>query len=103
MELPEIPSEFIEPYLQKFMGSMVGFIANAYLTEAEKQEVGRGCGWTVAEIKTWINGVDVFINQSCGLHAQLAMSNQAKDICRIPDDKLREICKEVMRGSSKES
>lgn len=103
MKLPEIPSEFIEPYLQKFMGSMVEFIANAYLTEEEKQEVGRGCGWTVAEIKTWIRGVDVFVNQSCGIHAQYAMSNEMDKMCNMPDAELKEICRKAMQECHSES
>ena len=46
--LPQIPSEFIEPYLATFMGSMVEFIASA-ITEEEKAK-RNGLGWTVAEI-----------------------------------------------------
>lgn len=35
--LPEIPSEFIEPYLVKFMGNIIEFASNA-CTEEEKQK-----------------------------------------------------------------
>ena len=34
-KLPEIPSEFIEPYLAKFMGSMIEFISSACITQEE--------------------------------------------------------------------
>jgi hypothetical protein len=60
--LMEIPSEFIEPYLSTFMGSMVEFVASAR-TEEEKAKLN-GVGWTVAEVKAWVKGVEVFISQT---------------------------------------
>jgi hypothetical protein len=95
-KLNQIPSEYIEPYLAKFMGSMVDFVASAVLTEEEKQK-RNGCGWTVAEVKSWIKGVELFVSHSCGIHAQYAMMNEMHRFTELPDEKLLEICKKVSR------
>jgi hypothetical protein len=92
---PEIPSEYIEPHLVHFMGSMLEFLASAYLTEEEKQANGRGTGWTVQEIKTWIKGLEVFVSMSCGIHARLAMSNEMDKMIHIPDADLRALARKI--------
>ena len=98
-KLPEIPSEFIEPYLAKFMGSMVEFVAGARTEEQQKE---LDFGWTVAEIKQWVKGVEVFVSMTCGLHAKTFMSNAYYNMWKnIPDDKLLEICKQVVREQFK--
>jgi ribosomal protein L13E len=94
--LPEIPSEFIEPYLATFMGSMVEFVASA-ITEEEKAK-RNGCGWTVAEIKAWVKGVEVFVSHSCGIHARYAMMNEMYKFVEMPDDVLKAICHKVTYG-----
>jgi hypothetical protein len=97
--LKEIPSEFIEPYLATFMGSMVDFIASA-CTEEEK--IKRGTGWTVAEIKAWVKGVEVFVSHTCGLHARYAMMNEMYKFIEIPDEELKKICIKVAYGKNNE-
>jgi len=93
-ELPEIPSEFIEPYLAKFMSHMVEFVCSAN-TEEEKQK--NNSGWTIAEIKNWIKGVELFVSFNCGVHARLAMQNHYYHIWKhLPDDEIKKICKQVM-------
>jgi hypothetical protein len=92
-----IPSEYIEPYLAKFLGSMVDFLACAYLTEKDKQNTGKGIGWTVAEVKLWIKGVEVFVSQSCGIHAQIAMNNELQKFLRMSDEELKEMCAKIAR------
>lgn len=95
-KLPEIPSEFIEPYLEKFMGHIIEFAANAYLTEEEKQS-HNGTGWTIAEIKLWIKGVELFVSWTCGIHARLAMQNEFYNRWKdMPDDEIKRLCKQVM-------
>lgn len=91
-KLPEIPSEYIEPYLVQFMGSMIGFIASAR-TEEEKQK--NGCGWTVADIKQWMKGVEVFVSHSCGIHARYAMMNELQKFIRMPDEELYNLCHRI--------
>jgi hypothetical protein len=94
-KLPEIPSEFIEPYLQKFMGNIIEFAASA-CTEDEKKQRG-GSGWTISEIKNWIKGVELFVSWSCGIHARLAMQNEFyQRWYRLPDDEIKKICKQVL-------
>ncbi|MFA5366631.1 MAG: hypothetical protein WC333_02005 [Dehalococcoidia bacterium] len=101
-EINKIPSEYIEPYLVKFLGSMIDFLACAYLTEEDKQNIGRGIGWTVAEVKLWIKGVEVFVSQSCGIHASIAMSNQLEKFICMPDKELKEMCAKVAREAVRE-
>lgn len=99
---PDIPSEFIEPYLQQFMGSMLEFFCSAYLTEEEKAKEGRGCGWTVQEIKNWIKGVEVFVSNSCGIHARLAMSNEMYRMREMPDAELKALARKICWVSQEE-
>jgi hypothetical protein len=94
--LPQIPSEYIEPYLLKFMGSMIDFLSSAYLTEEEKQK-HNDIGWTVAEVKNWIKGVEVFVSHTCGIHAQYAMMNEMNKMMSMSDKELKELCMKVAR------
>jgi len=98
-KLPEIPSEYIEPYLAKFMGSMVEFIASA----RPQEEIDKhGIGWTVAEVKHWMKGVEVFVSNSCGLHARLAMNNEIQKMITMDDNELYETCRKVVMGNPKD-
>lgn len=93
--LPEIPSDFIEPYLVKFMGNIIEFASNA-CTEEEKQK-RNGSGWTIAEIKNWVKGVEMFVSWTCGIHARYAMQNEFYLRWNtLPDDEIKSICKQVM-------
>ena len=93
--LPEIPSEFIEPYLQKFMGNIVEFAASACTEEERKQR--NGLGWTIAELKQWVKGVEMFVSWTCGIHARLAMQNEFYNRWnRMPDDEIKTLCKQIM-------
>ena len=94
-KLPEIPSEFIEPYLQKFMGNIVEFASSACTEEEKKKR--NGAGWTIAEIKQWVKGVEMFVSWTCGIHARLAMSNEFYNRWKnMPDDEIKAICTQVM-------
>jgi hypothetical protein len=94
-KLPEIPSEFIEPYLQKFMGNIVEFASSACTEEELKQR--NGIGWTIAELKLWVKGVEMFVSWTCGAHARLAMQNEFYNHWKnLPDDQIKAICKQVM-------
>jgi len=102
MKLPEIPSEFIEPYLAKFMGSMVEFVSSACLTQEELDTERKGIRWTVADIKTWVKGVEVFVSQTCGVHARYAMMNEMNRFREMPDAELKEMCRKVVQESFEE-
>jgi hypothetical protein len=94
-KLPEIPSEFIEPYLTKFMGNIIEFASTACTEEELKER--NGVGWTIAELKQWIKGVEMFVSWTCGIHARLAMSNEFYNRWKyMPDDEIKRICKKVM-------
>jgi len=92
-KLPEIPSEFIEPYLAKFMGSMISFITSSR-TKEQIEERG-GIGWTIQDVKCWIKGVELFVSETCGIHARYAMMNGMYKFNDIPDDELYKICKKI--------
>jgi hypothetical protein len=96
--LKEIPSEFIEPYLATFMGSMVEFIASA--NTAEEKAKRNGLGWTVDEIKNWVKGVEVFVSMTCGIHARYAMMNEMHRFIEMPNDELQKVCKKVTYGET---
>jgi len=91
--LKEIPSEFIEPYLATFMGSMVEFVASAIT--AEEKAKRNGGGWTVDEIKNWVKGVEVFVSMTCGVHARYAMMNEMYKFIEMPNDELKAVCHKV--------
>ena len=99
MELKEIPSEFIEPYLSKFMGSAVQFVAFA---STKEQIEKHGTGWTVADIKKWVKGVEVFVSQTCGIHARMAMMNEMNKFCNMKDEELYKTCRKVFMKDSEE-
>jgi len=90
--LPEIPSEFIEPYLVAFMGTILQFIASA---RTEEEQEKNNYGWTVDEVKTWVKGVEMFVSWTCGIHSRLAMSNQCDRFTRIDNDELKKMCKKI--------
>jgi len=90
--LPEIPSEFIEPYLVKFMGNMIQYVACAR-TEEEK---AKGYGWTVAEVKQWLKGVEVFVSEFCGIHSRYAIMHEVQRWQEMSDEQLKELCDKVI-------
>ena len=76
-DLPEIPSEFIEPYIIKFFGSILESVALGYLspTEARQQLIG----------------VEWFVDINCGVHARIATSNIFEKLKRLSDDDMLKI------------
>lgn len=62
-ELPEIPSEFIEPYLQQMISMELMALENNFTEEQLKKS------------KDNLRGVEVFVSRFCGLHAKIAVGN----------------------------
>jgi len=87
--LPEISSEFIEPYLVKFMGNMIQYVACAR-TEGDKY------GWTVKDVRGWLKGVEVFVSEFCGIHSRYAMMHEVQRWEQMTDEQLLELCKGVI-------
>lgn len=99
--LPEIPSEFIEPYLTKFMGNIIEFAANA-VTQEEKERRG-GSGFTITEIRQWVKGLELFVQWNCAIHARYAMSNEFyQRWCFMTDEQIQTLCRQVMEESLSE-
>jgi len=76
---------------------MIEFFSSAYLTKEEKDTIGRGCGWTVDELKDWLHGVDVFISVTSGIHARMATSNEFQKMIRMDNKELKEMCRKIVR------
>jgi hypothetical protein len=91
--LPEIPSEFIEPYLVKFMGNMIQYVAYA---RSEEDKKARNLGWTVADVKQWLKGVEVFVSEFCGIHSRYAMMHEVQRWQEMTDEQLKEMCDKVI-------
>lgn len=80
-ELPKIPSEYIEPYLAKFIGHLIESIAFGFKTPAEA--------------KTALEGVEEFVSLCGGLHSEMAMMNELGRFKSISDDELLHMCKKI--------
>lgn len=85
-KLPEISSEFIEPYLTKVMGGMFESIGLGLLPPKDAKQMLRGIDW--------------FISQTCGVHARIAMSNTLCKFIDLTDKQLIEICKRVVKETT---
>lgn len=77
----KIPSELILPYLQRFF--MLTLEELAYFKTDP------------AKLKTDLEALARFVRFTCGVHARIAFSNEVDRYTRIPDDKLKEIAKEI--------
>ena len=79
--LPEISSEFIEPYLKRFLMIQVESIAFGYST--------------VEEAKKHLDSVSFFTTCFCGVHAKLATGNIYGSFLNTKDDDLLKICRKT--------
>ena len=81
-DLPEIPSEFIEPYLKRFL-----------MIQTEGVAMGR----TPEQARAALNGVEYFISCFGGIHSRLATMNEYYRFSKLPDEEMISICKKVAR------
>lgn len=82
-KLPEIPSEFIEPYLVKFTVNLI-------------EGVGTGL-FKPEEARNMLDGVNYFVQCYCGIHAKFASSNNYDKFKRMSDEDMISICKKVIQ------
>ena len=80
MNLADIPSEYIEPYVVKFISSHL-------------ESIALGC-MSPKQMKADLRGVEHFISMFGGIHSRLATSNNYYDMLRLNDDDLLDICRE---------
>jgi hypothetical protein len=81
-DLPKIPSEYIEPYLQRFLTIQIE---------------GVGIGMTKPEdARNNLKGVKFFVSCFGGIHASLATQNVYWDFINMSDEQMIKICKEVV-------
>ena len=79
--LPEIPSEFIEPYAQRFLMMQIEAIDLGLITPDEAKKT--------------LDAVEYFITCFSGIHARLAVSNEYVRFKNLSDENLKTICKKV--------
>jgi hypothetical protein len=85
MKLPEIPSEYIEPYLTKYFGYIIDCVGHGLKTPEEARQD--------------LLGVERFISMFGGIHSRLAISNEYYRIYAMSDEKFLELCKETVKES----
>lgn len=79
--LPPIPSEYIEPYAQRFLMMQLESVYAGILTPKEAKE--------------YIKGAEYFISCFGDLHAQIAVSNEYHKFMILPDKEMIDISKKV--------
>ena len=85
-KLPEIQSEYIEPYLAQYFGYLIESIAMGFKTPQEA--------------KNELKGVENFVSQFCGIHARYATMNEYHRINEMPDAELLDLCKRIFASST---
>lgn len=83
MKLPEIPSEFIEPYAQKFLSQIIEAVGIG-MTKPEQARVS-------------LKEVERFICRFSGIHARLAVSNEYNRFCTLDDKTMVELCQQAVK------
>lgn len=83
--LPEIPSEFIEPYAKRFLMMQMEAINFGLVTPDEARKT--------------LDAVGYFISCFSGIHAKLAVGNEYKRFSDLSDSDLKNICKEIFKNS----
>lgn len=86
--LPEIPSEFIEPYLVRFMTMEIEGVALGF-TKPE-------------QVRQNLKAIERFVHRFCGIHAQYATMNEFHKLSKLSDEKMIEICNQVFEEQTKE-
>lgn len=81
--MQKIPSEFIEPYLTKFLMSKLESLHYGLIT--------------VERFKSDLMGVDSFIGMFGGVHSVLATSNLYFGLCSKSDESIIEIANETFK------
>jgi hypothetical protein len=79
----KIPSELIEPYLQRFL--MLCLEELAYFNTP------------VSEVKARLDGVRYFISCYAGIHANLATNNTYFKAMDMPDEELQKLAKNIFK------
>ncbi len=82
-ELKPLPSELVEPYVEKAFGTIIEGIATGFITPQSAKHMIRGIDWLVDTMS--------------GVHGRLAVSNARFMFENISDDELVKICKQVFK------
>ena len=81
-ELPTIPSEYIEPYLKRFLTLQMESVYLGFIT--------------AEEAKVSLKNIETFVNRFCGVHSVIATGNIYGAFTRLSDDDLNALCKKVL-------
>jgi hypothetical protein len=80
----KIPSDFIEPYVQRFL--MMCLEELAYFTTP------------VSEVKARLDGVRRFVSFTSGVHASIACDNAIRQFTDTPDEELKAIAVKIFKS-----
>ncbi len=86
MESNKIPSEFIEPYLQKFLMENIEGVAMGL--------------YTPNEARNSLKGVEHFISSFGGIHSRYATSNMYGKFYRLTDEEMIKICRNTFKETN---
>lgn len=84
-KLAEIPSEFIEQYLIRFLSIQIESVAFGLTSPNEARKN--------------LAGVEYFVDCFCGVHARIATGNEYGRFCRLSDEQMIEICKDALKNN----
>ncbi len=87
-ELAKIPSEYIEPYLQRFLMLQIEGVAMG-LTPPQ-------------EARDYLKGVEYFVECFCGIHSKYAVSNRYGQFIKLSDEQMISICQKTMKAELSE-
>jgi len=82
-ELPKIPSEFIEPYLQRMLSIELECLE--YNPTEERLE----------KAKQNLKGVESFVSRFCGIHANIATGNVYYSFYELTLEQVKDIISEA--------
>ena len=81
-DLEKIPSEYIEPYLLRFLILQIEGVAYGLTTPQQARD--------------YLKGVEYFADSFCGLHTKFATSNRYGQFTSMTDEQIISICKKTM-------
>lgn len=84
-KLAKIPSEFIEPYLIRFLSIQIESVAFGLISPDEARKN--------------LAGVEYFVTCFCGVHANIATGYKYGRFCRLTDEHMIEICKYALKNN----
>jgi hypothetical protein len=84
-DLPEIQSEFIEPYTKRFLMSYLEGVAIGLTKPSEMRDA--------------LKGVEHFISMFGGIHSRYATANVYGDLCKLTDEQIFDVATKTFKNN----